>query len=38
MKVRRGILKKLNVMHGVMNPYEGSVRWCEEEEEGMDCD
>ena len=37
-KVRRGILKKLNVMYGVMNPYEGSVRWCEEEEEGMDCD
>ena len=40
-KVRRGILKKLNVMYGVINPYELSVRQCEEEEEeeeGMDCD
>ena len=47
-KVRRGILMKLKVMYGVMNPYEGSVKWCEkekndekpfeEEEEGMDCE
>ena len=46
-KVRRGILMKLKVMYEVMNPYEGLVKWCEEEkneetqfeeeEEGMDC-
>ena len=30
-KVRRGILMKLKVMYGVMNPYEGLVKWCEKE-------
>ena len=39
---------KLKVMYGVLNPCEGSVKWCEqekndeklfeEEEEGMDCE
>ena len=39
---------KLKVMYGVLNPYEGLVKWCEEEkneekpfeeeEEGMDCE
>ena len=40
-KVRRALLKKLKVMYGVVNPYEGLVQWSEEEEEEevtMDCD
>ena len=31
-KVRRALLKKLNVMYGVANPYEGFVQKSEEEE------
>ena len=30
-KVRRALLMKLKVMYGVVNPYEASVKWCEEE-------
>ena len=40
-KVRRAILKKLKVMYGVANPYEGLVQRSEEEEEEevtMDCE
>ena len=32
-KVRRALLMKLKVMYGVVNPYEGSVQWCEEEKQ-----
>ena len=31
-KVRRALLKKLKVMYGVVNHYEGLVQWFEEEE------
>ena len=32
-KVRRALLMKLKVMYEVVNPYKGSVKWCEEEEQ-----
>ena len=32
-KVRRALLMKLKVMYGVVNPYLGSVKQCEEEEQ-----